>query len=454
MWEHFSTFVAKSDLYCCFIQQAIDLAKPGGLISFVVSDGWLRLDSFQAIRKYILSQCSVLELIDLPGKVFENATVKTGIFVLQKKRTDDKRASNQLRVFNLSMNSVTPELLRKIPQFAFENTPRNVFDLSLSSEMQSVKQSMESEHPKLADLVDIRFGLKTGDDEKFIHEFAKTKRHKPLLRGENIHRYKTEFAGEYVWYVPEKMREHRKTARPGDIERFEQPKILVRDTGSRFECTLDQDNYYVKDVLILTSAVNNRYSLHYITGLLNSKAMRFYYETTFPTLHVQNSELAILPIRRINFDDPADQRRHDRIVGVGRRDAATAKGLRRTPPQLDDQRAALQKRIAASRRRPRRAGVPVVRPHRRRDQDRKGRSNRTRDQSDRLRWPGSDARSNKTACSDCFDHLRLTLSDERMRDQQSAIHNTCTAPNAVRCNNQQSTALPVVLLLLPSPSAC
>jgi hypothetical protein len=166
----------------------------------------------------------------------------------------------------------------------------------------------------LAELLDIRFGLKTGDDAKFIHTAPSTMQHKPLLRGENVHRYRLESAGEYVWYVPEKMRAHRTTARPGEPERFEQAKILVRDTGQRFEGTLDLDNYYVKDVLILTKKQGCPYSLHYVVGLLNSKAVRFYYETTFPTLHVQHSELAPLPIRRINFDDPADVARHDRMT--------------------------------------------------------------------------------------------------------------------------------------------
>ncbi len=314
LWEHFPTFVGKSDLYCCFIQRAIDLARPGGLIAFVVSDGWLRLDSFRAIRNYILSHCEILELVDLPDKVFADASVKTGIFVLRKESSSQIRAVQKVRVQELGMSSAAPIPLREIEQNTFEHTHRNVFDLSLSTENRMLKSEMGTNSTRLDELVDIRFGLKTGDDEKFIHKTAKTKQHKPLLRGENVHRYTIEFAGEYVWYVPAKMREHRQTARPGEPERFEQLKILVRDTGGRFECTLDDHKYYVKDVLILTRKQNSRYSLHYITGLLNSKAMRYYYETTFPTLHVQNSELETLPIRRINFADPAEKKQHDEIV--------------------------------------------------------------------------------------------------------------------------------------------
>jgi hypothetical protein len=316
LWDNFSTFVGKSDLYCCFIQRAIDLAKPGGLIAFIVSDGWLRLDSFQAIRSYILSNCKVLELVDLPDNVFENASVKTGIFVLQKESAAPERSSHQIHILEMLTDETTPTYLHEIEQAVFEHTHRNVFDLSLSAEVLSLKRKMESGNRALEELLDIRFGVKTGDDAKFIHSAQRTKHHKPLLRGENIHRYRLQFAGEYVWYVPGQMREHKRTARPGEPERFEQPKILVRDTGKHFECTLDLENYYVKDVLILTRKPDCLTSLHYLTGLLNSKAMRFHYETTFPTLHVQRSEIAILPIRCINFDDQADVARHDQMVAL------------------------------------------------------------------------------------------------------------------------------------------
>ena len=347
LWQHFTTFVAKSDLYCCFIEQAIRLVKPGGFVGFVVSDGWLRLDSFRVLRQYILEHCRVVTLVDLPDKVFEDAMVKTGIFVFQKCLLPEEREGNAIQIMELSVGERIPSPLFEIRQDTFDHTPRNVFDVSLSVETSGFKHRIESSNPKLGELADIRFGLKTGDDSKFIQTKPLSKQHRPLLRGENVHRYITEFAGEYVWYVPDKMREHRKTARPGEPERFEQPKILVRDTGEKFECTLDTDNYYVKDVLIVTKKPSCTYSLHYITGLLNSKLLRYYYETSFPTLHVQNSELSIIPIRRINFADPAEKSAHDEIVKMVEEMLDLQKQLQQTEAAKEDAHFALQKRIQA-----------------------------------------------------------------------------------------------------------
>ena len=62
--------------------------------------------------------------------------------------------------------------------------------------------------------------------------------------------------------------------------------------------TFDGDEYYVKDLLIVSHGSRSAELLKKITGVLNSTLMRFFYNTSFPTLHVQRNELASLPIKR------------------------------------------------------------------------------------------------------------------------------------------------------------
>jgi chorismate mutase len=109
---------------------------------------------------------------------------------------------------------------------------------------------------------------------------------------------------------------HRTTARPGTRERFEQPKVLVRDTGGGLEGTFDGDCFYAKDVLIITDREQDKQNLKALTGILNSKLMRFYYETSFPTLHVQRDELASLPIHAFNLDLGEDRARRRELVAL------------------------------------------------------------------------------------------------------------------------------------------
>ncbi len=170
----------------------------------------------------------------------------------------------------------------------------------------------------LGQLFSLSFGLKTGDDSLFLTFVNRedSANHKKLLRGENIARYKYEYVGEYVWYVPEYMKANRRTARPGTKTRFEQPKVLVRDTGEGLQCTFEDESYYVKDVLIVADENKSPCQLKYLAGLINSTLLSFYYVTSFPTIHVQRNELASLPIRTIDFDNPADVAMHDKMVAL------------------------------------------------------------------------------------------------------------------------------------------
>jgi hypothetical protein len=67
---------------------------------------------------------------------------------------------------------------------------------------------------------------------------------------------------------------------------------------------------------------DKRYDLHYLLGLLNSKLLSWYFlavnsvgrRDDFPKIVLTQSRN--LPFASINFDDPADRARHDRLVSL------------------------------------------------------------------------------------------------------------------------------------------
>lgn len=292
----YQSFVKKSDLYVCFIERSMQILTEKGQFSYIVSDSFLRLDSFEKLRRMLLRNTTIYRIIDFQDDVFDSATVKTCIFIFAKTPITEKAVHNihvatihsKMRLVSLQFND--------IPQSYYWQTYQNIFDLSSTPETRKLKGKIENRSCHLDSLFDISFGLKTGDDSRFVSFEPVTKLHKPLLRGRNIGRYEFSFLKEYVWYVPEEMKEHRTTARPGTKERFEQPKLLIKDTGAGLRGTFDGNNFYVKDVLIISDRQKRKNILKALIGLLNSSLMRFYYETSFPTLHVQQNELAMLPI--------------------------------------------------------------------------------------------------------------------------------------------------------------
>jgi hypothetical protein len=168
---------------------------------------------------------------------------------------------------------------------------------------------------KLFEVVGFCYGLKTGDDAVFLTYAPTTPEHKRLLRRSDFGRFSTEYKGEFVWYVPEQMRKHRTTARPGNRERFERPKILVQDIGKRLIGTLDDDHFYVKDALMLHQRENGL-DLKFVLALINSELLNYWYAQKFVTLSVAKNAILQLPIRRIDFDNPTEKKMHDDLVAL------------------------------------------------------------------------------------------------------------------------------------------
>lgn len=298
LWKAYKTYERKADLYVCFIEKALDIIKPKGFASYIVSDSWLRLDSFELIRQHILQKADVHRIIDFTKDVFDSATVKTCIFVFQRDATDHNIIHVATIDDKVDLNNIR---YNAIPQAEYKTSYKHVFDLSIDSASLTIKKKMQLSSQTLGELFDLSFGVKTGDDERFLTFDPNISIDcKKLVRGADINRWTIDFKGEYVIYQPEEMRKNKITARPGTAERFEQPKVLVRDTGGGLMATYDNEAYYVKDVIIVENKEKSIPLLKTLAALLNSKVLRWYYETSFPTLHVQRDELASLPIPSVN----------------------------------------------------------------------------------------------------------------------------------------------------------
>jgi SAM-dependent methyltransferase len=313
LWAQYQVYRAKSDIYACFIQRAIGLLKPGGCASYIVSNTFMSLESFAPLRRYILDTCCILYFGLTPKKVFEAATVETIVLGLKKETNEDARRQNKVLITEYLDGTFVK--VKEICQGIFYSTYLNIFDLSWDETTPPLSSKMELNTDKLSECVDFCYGLKTGDDTIFLTYEAATPEHKKLLRRSDFGRYSIEYKGEFVWYVPEQMRKHRTTARPGNRDRFEKPKILVQDIGKRLIGTLDDEHFYVKDALMLHQKEKG-FQLEFLLALINSKLLNYWYAKKFSTLSVAKNAILTLPIRRIDFDNPAEKKMHDELVAL------------------------------------------------------------------------------------------------------------------------------------------
>ena len=109
---------------------------------------------------------------------------------------------------------------------------------------------------------------------------------------------------------------------PKNLDLWEQPNILVPYMITELAAYYDPTNIYFVNVTtggfgitIQTDAGD----LKYFTGLLNSSLLDWFLKQISTTFHggyfTANKQFLVqLPIRPINFSDPADKARHDKMV--------------------------------------------------------------------------------------------------------------------------------------------
>jgi hypothetical protein len=295
LWKLYpQTYQAKSDILNCFIQKGIDVSVYGGHLGMITADSWMLLSSAKGLREYILEHASVIGLGLLPVKVFEDASVSTGTVHLRKEQDSQSRRSNQILIVEVESEN----LVAQFTQDAYWQTDEKTF-FTIAQPVYDLRKKVEDISVSLNEIADVDFGLKTGDDEKFLRYQKIEPEDKPLVSSKSVDRFSINWDGVYVWYVPDIMIKHRNTARPGDTGRFEIDKVIVSRMSERLSCSIDTERFYVKDALLIHNT--SKYSLGYLSALINSKLLDKYYGSVFTTLDLHRNELLRLPIRRINF---------------------------------------------------------------------------------------------------------------------------------------------------------
>lgn len=80
-----------SDLYIYFLLYAFPLLKPGGRLATILADSWLNTRYGFSLRKYLLDEFEIKQVVSLDRSVFENAQVKAVLILATKKKDAIKR---------------------------------------------------------------------------------------------------------------------------------------------------------------------------------------------------------------------------------------------------------------------------------------------------------------------------------------------------------------------------
>ncbi|MDP9379455.1 MAG: N-6 DNA methylase [Chloroflexota bacterium] len=231
------TYHGVADLYVYFYQQGLQLTRPGGRMSYIVTNKWMRAGYGEPLRAYFASQGALEQIIDFGhAPIFEDADVFPCILVLHKPQTTDPdahpdagagarsrpeashppRTDRQVRVVAFPRESLgRVELGRYVREYGHALSHGRFTSAAWSLESSAVDDLMEKIRRAgvpLAEYAGVKpyRGVLTGLNEAFLigtptrdrlvrEDPRSAEIIKPYLRGQDIKRWSPEWQG--LWMI-------------------------------------------------------------------------------------------------------------------------------------------------------------------------------------------------------------------------------------------------------------
>lgn len=290
------------------IERSIFLFKKNGLFGFIIPNLLLKGYQYSHLRKFILENTNILNILDYGDKIFKGVQMPTCILIFQRAKSPNLNSKILFKVANEKEHTFIES---QIHQEIYTKTENYSF-LPINDKILLILKRVQKHSIELGSLTNITRGLELGKKHKDIISHRESNTY-PLLTGEDIDRYQI-LNCKYLRSITLKQYEK-------NPQIFESPKIILREAGKQIIATYDDDKYYSLRTLYNINLTSSNYALKYILGIINSSIIQFYYEILyksktdiFPKIRVAQAKS--LPIRAIDFSSSDDKKLHNRLVAL------------------------------------------------------------------------------------------------------------------------------------------
>ena len=293
------------ETYAMFIVNSIWRLKEGGKLGFITSDSFLTLSTHKKLRKFILRNCIINEILLAPKNLFSKQKVSTSpVIISLTKCTGQKnkkiRENNIIKAIpriNSEDDYPTPKIVNEIKQLRYNSLPFNIFFIDI--EDQVIK--LFEEAPRLEDYMLGFIGMHTHDNKKYIAAVNGTKLaevfnkknsnisdlHKGFkiiskedLESEEWKPYLKQGGSEqYYRPIMEALDWNEQSRRNYDIPKnvpFEEEGIVISGISSRLAARyMPKGCYWDSNKAIGFVLEDNIISIEYMLGLLNSSLYNY-----------------------------------------------------------------------------------------------------------------------------------------------------------------------------------
>lgn len=296
------------ETYSMFIVSSIRKLKNGGKMGFITSDSFLTLRTHAKLRKFILDNCLIKEILLAPKNLFDSQNVSTSpaILILQKCpgiKNEEIRQENMMRIIpriSSEEDYINLKDVQEIKQKKYDLLPFNLFFSNVEEEIIELFEKAS----RLEKYIKGYIGMHTHDNLKYIAAVEGTeladifkRRNKKIIDDEKKYKIISEAnlqsgawkpylkrGGGTQYYRPlmEALDWDEDSIPIYDIPQnvpFEEEGIVISGVSSRLAVRYMPKGCYWdsnKNIGFIFPSVNNiKISIEYALGLLNSSLYNY-----------------------------------------------------------------------------------------------------------------------------------------------------------------------------------
>ncbi|HAQ18341.1 MAG TPA: restriction endonuclease subunit M [Prolixibacteraceae bacterium] len=298
--EHISTTYKTANnrinLFSVFIEKAGNILKDGGKFSFIIPSSLLTQESYKPLRKQLLSESHIDNIVRLPNESFGGSAgeVKVDTIIFTFTKTTNLKSPVEVLVYKgfTRINEITIlncDELSYMDLTLWERDADYIFRININAEISDLMSKIEGGTTVLLNCADFCLGLTPYDKYKghtpeqinnrvFHSLFKKDETFRKLLAGHDVTRYSIKWNGQ-EWISYGKW-----LGAPREERFFTEKRILVKQiidwTAKRIWASITNDELYNAQNAFNLIAHENYYT-EYLLILINSQLISFYHRKKF-----------------------------------------------------------------------------------------------------------------------------------------------------------------------------
>ncbi|HEY5122251.1 MAG TPA: TaqI-like C-terminal specificity domain-containing protein, partial [Ignavibacteria bacterium] len=287
------------ETYILFYYKGLKLLNVNGLLSYVTPDGWFTNRSASLYRNWLKNNYDIIDVFDFYKPFVDAKDMRCHSILLSSLNSN----------LEIHIQQVLPSNQRiiyrdyTISQTTIKSFGKNEWRFYITNEERNIFLKMENNSKPLEQLYNIKYGLRTGDNNKYISEI-KTKY--PVIAGADI-------ADLYlIDWKPKYLKTIEGLPKGYFDEYYSNKKVIIQYVRTNnlsinarwLECAYNKGNHIPLNSLNYIYKKYPNYEIKYVLAILNSFLMNRYYRAYYTDVNVKPTYLSQLPIPDISQQQP------------------------------------------------------------------------------------------------------------------------------------------------------